>query len=298
MVVAALLQILMYRRQTLSTWPMTSKPAAISPVVRSLRPVYPYSVIPGGVYSREELIRARATDRLVHDHYADFNFAAAHLVTTAEDRFAYVSYRLGGRLLWTAHKLRIPKGETLLTDGVNFCRTRCGNRLSAVPHRETIAMEPSERLLNLPNFTPLLWARNLIELGNSPTVEDGTPVVPFNESRLKPVFPSGAQVISDREFLSSGPRVSAFPTALISVPAPAIYPPAPHTKPIQIDQTPTGSQPSPPSAVPEPQTSALILVALAGVCGVIAIRRRQFLYLARHVLKKTVSKAGENSPRR
>lgn len=279
MVLAALLQIPAQRPHPLSTWEMTSKPAPISPVVRSLRPVYPYSVIPGGVYSPEELMRALATDRLVHDHYADFNFASAHLVTMAEDRYAYVSYRLAGRLLWTAHKLRIPKGETLLTDGVNFCRTRCGNRLSAVPHRETIAMEPSERLLDLPNFTPSLWANNLIQLGNPQTVESVTPVVPFDESRLKPVFPSGAEVIS--EYLAPGPRVSPFPVALISVPTPTIYPPALHPKPVQLAQTASDGPPSPPSAVPEPATSALILVALAGICGAVALRRRQILRFAK-----------------
>ena len=145
MLVAIILQIPLHRRSAIRTWPMAAKSDPIPATVRSLRPVYPYSVIPGGVYSTEELKRAMFKDPMVREHYAGFDLAAAHLVTTAGERYAYVSYRMGGKLLWTTHKLRIPKGETLLTDGVTFCRTRCGNQLSEFPHRETASPEPPLR---------------------------------------------------------------------------------------------------------------------------------------------------------
>jgi hypothetical protein len=61
---------------------------------------------------------------------------------------AYVSYRMGDRIYWTRKKLLIPEGELVLTDGVHFARTRCGNRLSLTPGAETRDDEPSEAALN------------------------------------------------------------------------------------------------------------------------------------------------------
>ncbi len=99
-------------------------------MVRSLRPTYPYSIIPGGVYSRSELVAQLGRDSVARAHYADFNVSNARLTASNQDRLAYVSYRQHGQVFWTRNKLRIPKGELLLTDGQNLARTRCGNRLA------------------------------------------------------------------------------------------------------------------------------------------------------------------------
>jgi hypothetical protein len=272
--VALILQIPIHHRSSLKTWPMTAKPVGVPAVVRSLRPVYPYSVIPGGVYSAKELERARSTDRLLREHYADFNLAATRLVTTAEARYAYVSYRQGGKLLWTTHKLLIPKGETLLTDGVNFCRTRCGNRLSEVPHHEASAHEanatdPIERLLSLPNFTPSLLANNLVGL-NLPTVQSAATVLPIAEARLQPVVPSSAAA-----YESPLPASHWLPVSLIGVPLPAIYAPQPNPKLATLTQSPSTDETSSFASVPEPQSFPLGLFALLGIYGFIILRRKR-----------------------
>ena len=127
---------------------------AVSSFMRALRPNYPYSVVPGGVYSPAELRSALERDPVVRDHYAGFNAKAARLVTLAEDRFQYVSYRQNNKVYWTSKKLRISKGEVLLTDGQNFARTRCGNRLSATLHGPTSPQEPSSAQLILPEAKP------------------------------------------------------------------------------------------------------------------------------------------------
>lgn len=274
--VALILQIPFHRSGGLKTWPMMAKPAAIPAVVRSLRPVYPYSVVPGGLYSAKELERARSTNPLLHEHYADFNLAETHMVTTAETRYAYVSYRLGAKLLWTTHKLLIPKGETLLTDGVNFCRTRCGNRLSEVPHHDAPILEagvigPIERSLSLPNFAPSLLANNLIGL-DLPTVVSAAAVLPIAEARLQPIVPVGAS--SAAAYESPLPPSRWLPVSLIAVPLPAIYPPQPNPKLAALTPSSPSDDITSFTYVPEPGSLALGLIALIGFSGFVSLRRK------------------------
>lgn len=101
--------------------------------VRSIRPVYPYSVISGGVYSARELRDSTARDPMVASHYSGFDIGHAELVRTTAPTIRYVSYRKSNQVMWTRKPVRIPKGELLLSDGVSFARARCGNRLSASP---------------------------------------------------------------------------------------------------------------------------------------------------------------------
>lgn len=105
----------------------------VSAFVRSIRPVYPYSVISGGVYSSRELRDSIVRDAIVASHYAGFDIAHAQLVRTTVSTFRYVSYRKNKQVIWTRKMLRIPKGELLLSDGSSFARARCGNRLSSTP---------------------------------------------------------------------------------------------------------------------------------------------------------------------
>jgi len=116
------------------------------------RAVYPYSVIPGGVQHAEDLAVAVKRDPVVRNHYADFELDRVRLVTASSDRYAYVSYRRHNRVLWTQQKLRIPKGEVLMTDGTSRARARCGNRLSdeAQLSEEAENAEPGDFVFNTP----------------------------------------------------------------------------------------------------------------------------------------------------
>lgn len=127
--------------------------AHIPAAIRSLRPVYPYSVIPGGVYAPGELKNAVAKDKAVREHYSGFNTDHVQFVTLASDCYRYVSFRQGDQIYWTRKKLRIPKGEVLFTDGVNYARTRCGNRLAEQPSPTQISvLEPPAEVLSPPPF--------------------------------------------------------------------------------------------------------------------------------------------------
>jgi hypothetical protein len=114
------------------------------------RKIYPLSVIYGGAYSSEELNRSRRLDPVVRAHYADFGKNPV-VEQNPKDVFMYISYRKSDKVYWTKTKRRIPKGESLLSDGKNLARTRCGNRLSFAPQQPTLPeKELPEEVLNTP----------------------------------------------------------------------------------------------------------------------------------------------------
>lgn len=137
-----------------------SEPAWSTDVYDSSRPVYPYSVIPGGVSGPYELRDAALHDPVVARHFAGFNYDRAHLVKVSKPQSEYVSYRIGARVYWTRHKVSLRPGETLITDGTITARTRCGNRVAAAPMGAGSSLEPSLEELEQPRTSlgPLLPA--------------------------------------------------------------------------------------------------------------------------------------------
>lgn len=124
------------------------QPAARQAEMNKTRRVYPYSIVPGGVLDRHELSRAIVVDKVVAAHYAAFEASKAAIKTVAAPRGVYVSYRKGDKVYWTAKKLQLAQGETVLSDGQNEIRTRCGNRISDVPQLPVEAKGPSEEELD------------------------------------------------------------------------------------------------------------------------------------------------------
>jgi hypothetical protein len=57
-------------------------------------------------------------------------------------RAAYVSYRIGNDVYWTRHRVKLKKGETVITDGKIIVRSRCANRVEEVPQQATSSSEP------------------------------------------------------------------------------------------------------------------------------------------------------------
>lgn len=107
------------------------------------RQIYPYSVVPGGVRDAQELKWVADHDPVVKAHYAGFDFDHAHVVRLAFARTAHVSYRIGNKVYWTRRRVKLKKGETLLTDGKITARTRCANRVEDVPQKAISAEEPA-----------------------------------------------------------------------------------------------------------------------------------------------------------
>lgn len=106
------------------------------------RPVYPYSVVAGGVRDVHELKWAVEHDPVVASHYAGFDFDHARVVRLVLARTAYISYRIGNKVYWTRHRVSLRKGETVITDGRMTARTRCANRVEEMPQQATSTSEP------------------------------------------------------------------------------------------------------------------------------------------------------------
>ncbi len=104
------------------------------------RAVYPYSVVPGGVHSSQELALARA-DRVVAAHYAAVDLPAVRVEMVRASRRVHVSYRIGDEIYWKRTLLLSP-GERILTDGRTEIRSRCGNLISETPQGPTSDEEP------------------------------------------------------------------------------------------------------------------------------------------------------------
>ncbi|HXO88927.1 MAG TPA: hypothetical protein VN885_09765 [Candidatus Acidoferrales bacterium] len=207
------------------------------------RPLYPYSVIPGGAVNPQELKTALLHDPVVAAHYADFNLENAHVVRQDADRPMYVSYRLGDRVFWTTRALVIHKGEKLISDGAHEARTRCGNRLSATPVAPVSPEQPPADVLAAAE-APILFA------GNYPP-SPGFPLIP----------PVGG--------------APGTPSSSGSPPGGGIIPPPVY--PI-VGGVPTSPAPIPPVTVPEPGSGMLLatgLLFLVAVFAVASVRRRR-----------------------
>ena len=113
------------------------------------RPVYRYSVVPGGVATQAELARIVRSDKVVASHYASFDVSRAQVVKVGKPRAVHVSYRKGDKVYWTAKKVMLREGETLLSDGTNEMRTRCANRVSEVAQFPIEAHAPSAAMLDV-----------------------------------------------------------------------------------------------------------------------------------------------------
>src|SRR5688572_30050977 len=84
---------------------------------RRSRLVYRHSVIPGGVYSQEELVAAADRDPVVFARYGSLSRTAMRAVAVAGPRHAHMSYRIGDQIYWTKRKLPLLAGEMTLTNG-------------------------------------------------------------------------------------------------------------------------------------------------------------------------------------
>ena len=106
------------------------------------RRFYRYSVVPGGVQDARELKWAVEHDPVVREHYRGFDYDHARIVRLVLERTAYISYRIGNKVYWTRRRIKLKKGETLITDGKITARTRCGNRVEEMPQQLTSVLEP------------------------------------------------------------------------------------------------------------------------------------------------------------
>jgi hypothetical protein len=234
-------------------------PASLQSPAR--RTVYPYSIVPGGVRSANELREAAAHDPVVAQHYSGFDYRRATVVELKEAKLVYLSYRLRNKVYWTKKKIALHKGEKLITDGKVTARSRCANQVSESAQKSVSAEEPLASKFDEP-------------------IADGGPStqIPYPgefESSLFGQGPAGEGVADPPETTSmlSGPSFGGgYPG--FSPPAVPTTSCAPDTKHHDDEfsahttkkKDPCGSNP-PPATVPEPGT---ILLVSSGVAGIYA----------------------------
>jgi hypothetical protein len=193
--------------------PDDSEPLPTSPSPRpwssmGARLLYPYSIIPGGVRNSQELKIALANDPVAAAHYEGFDSSRARILVLDHDRMAYVSYRLNSRIYWTNKKLKLNKGETLLTDGAHLARTRCGNRISDVPAAPVSrAEEPAEEAIENPADPALL------------AVEEPPFALPMDPPPTTQIEPPGGKIFIPPIF-PIWPGSNGTPSAIIGAPPP------------------------------------------------------------------------------
>ena len=169
----------MRRQPTRSNAPLEATEAiAPVPIVDvadngSPRPHYRHAVIPGGAYSGDELAAALREDAVVAAHYRSVDPSRVRTTVTPAARMAYVSYRIGNRVFWTRKPVRIPAGETLLTDGEIEIRARCGNAVSDIAREPVSDVEPIAAELDEP------MSDDSSVNGERDVVGSAAPYVPF-----------------------------------------------------------------------------------------------------------------------
>ena len=178
---------------------------------RPSRPIYPYSVIRGGAYSSAELSDALERDPVAARHYASFRRSAVHVTRSNFSQPVFLSYRIANVVYWTSRPVQLPKGEAVLTDGTNYARARCGNRISPVPQTPVNDTEPAQEILNTPQ-APLNtiadldnWSEDrlsnfatpfFIQTPGQPVPLSAVPIVPNQVESTPPIgwmtgFPGG-----------------------------------------------------------------------------------------------------------
>jgi hypothetical protein len=223
------------------------------------RPVYPYSVVPGGVEDARELKWVAEHDPIVAAHYAGFDYDHARVVRLVLARTAYVSYRIGNHVYWTRRRISLHKGEKVITDGKITARARCANRVEEVPQQATSSSEPPVAKFEAP-----------IRPADGTAIEN--PPVPFMSALLNRPGVPGFEPSFPMSLYSPFSGGHWLPLAPPPLPTGALCAPGKKAKEADAGAASTGKNKKgacgstgPPETVPEPGTWLLVASGLAGL---------------------------------
>ena len=225
------------------------------------RPVYAYSVVPGGVRDVSELKWVAEHDPVVAEHYAGFDYDHAQIEVLKATLTAYVSYRIGKKVYWMRRPVSLKKGESVITvHGKVRARARCGNRVEEVPQQATSTAEPPAAKFEEPTHPA------------TGTAMAGPPV-PFQSALLnRPELPG----------LGPAPPLSLYDPFVNEMWVPISPPPLPSVCGVGKNKngsviTTTGKKGKgnpcgPGGEVPEPDTWLLVGTGLAAMLGMARYR--------------------------
>jgi hypothetical protein len=235
--------------------------------------------LPKSVASLDDFRRVVRSDQRLAAYYGSFNWAKARLVTTAAPQLVYVSYQKAGALARTKHPMLLPKGDTLLTDGVLQARTYCCNEVfELVDAPPPPPSEGDQPAAPLPPSTQVLWppasppplappegeappssflVPPAVPPFSPPSTPGEVPPLALAPPSTVPPFPppSSPGEIQPPPSLLAPPTVLAFPSPPGSPPGPVPVPRLP---------SPLVSPPIT-TAVPESSTVTLLSLGLVGL---------------------------------
>jgi len=238
------------------------------------------------VASLDDFRRVMGSDQRLAAYYGGFHWDKARLVTTAAPRLVYVSYQKAGALARTKYPLLLPKGDTLLTDGVLQARTYCCNEVfeivDAPPPPPSEGEQPASPL---PPSPQALWPpESPLSLappaGETPPSELVAPpgAPPFSPPSTPADVPPSSLLPPPGGPPFSPPSPGEIPPSSLLPPpgglaspappdsAPAPVPVSPLPTPLAPPPAPTPLVPPPaPIVVPEPPTVTLLSLGLAGL---------------------------------
>lgn len=233
------------------------------------RPVYNYSVVPGGVRGSAELRDAVLRDPQVAEHYAGFRFDRAEVVRLEQATLVYLSYRKNGHIFWTKKKHPLKAGERVITDGTITGRTRCANRISVrkqlavspEPDPSAVELDQIEAPASLPPALvtyPAQYQTALLsspgDSGSTPT-GPGTPPVFGSGPSFPPFFPGGGGGGGGTGCESAAEEKREKDLGIVDD----------ESKEKPCPTKPPGKPPKPPAAVPEPGTVGFMVIGMAGL---------------------------------
>jgi hypothetical protein len=259
--------------------------------VQSARLVYAYSVVPGGVADAADVRRAVAADAVVGEHYRGLNLARLTPAILRADTAAYVSFRKGDEVYWTTKKVRLAKGETVLSDGTNMVRARCGNRISDASMAHTAPQEPPEAELDTPllpggPMAPLQLPGppeqvRLLAAAITPLLPEPPAPLPETPEELITSTPKDGTIVPPEQDEFAGPYWYVFPSpwsfsgwGVTPVPSPAPTSKKP-SDPGGSGETGTVSETPLATPSPEPSSWLLVGVGMLGLGGLLTRARRQ-----------------------
>jgi PEP-CTERM motif len=221
------------------------------------RPVYPYSVVPGGINDAKELKWVAEHDPIVAAHYAGFDYEHAQVVRLTLARSVYMSYRIGNRIYWMHRRVTLHKGEKVITDGRITARGRCANRVEEKPQQQASPAEPAPEKFDEP-----------MRAGEGTAMV--SPEVPFQSALLNrpqvPGFDPGGPLSLYNPFTGGNGIPIAPPPIPEGVCAPTKKGATGATAGTGTKKKPAPCGTSvPPAVVPEPGTWVMLLSGLAAI---------------------------------
>ncbi len=231
------------------------------------RAVYPYSVVPGGVRSPEELAEAAAHDKVVAAHYAGFDFKRARVIELKQAQLMYLSYRMHDKIYWTSKRIRLHAGEKVISDGKMIARTRCANQVSESAKNAVSPEEPPAEKFDQPFLAD-----------GGTAMKSPFPSTFESAQRALPVFDGGGGNAPLTSSYLFGPGGGGGYPPVFAPPIPVgggagacntLFPsPGPGDPTVERNcpkKPGTGTGPPPPPVVPEPGTIFLFTSGVAGI---------------------------------